>query len=135
MEQKMFELLILVLIALAPASALAIGLGMSETPFSKDLTSDLGNYSVSVNPKEKKVDVVKIEGNAQTPPHVRIKILRKDDRPLEIGLRTIESPKAPVTYSGHFDQWKDSYLGMQVEFSFDKKTWKKLGALLSTVVP
>ena len=108
----MSELLVLILLCVAPAWALAVGLGQSETPFSKNLNSDLGQYSVSVNPKEKKVDIVKVEGDAKTPPHVRIKILRKDDRPLEIGLRTMEHPKSPVTYSGHIDQWNNSYLGM-----------------------
>lgn len=99
------------------------------------IRSEQGSFAVSVQPKTKTVEVKKIDGNGGAPPHVRVRILRPDDRPLELRLRTVERLGAPPLYTGTIPSWNDSYMGLEVDFSFDKKTWKKLGNLLRKAVP
>jgi hypothetical protein len=115
-------------------SSLAIS-AEEASSFEEKIQSDSGNYSVKVEPKKKKIEVVKVDAGKDVPPYMRIRVLRKDSRPLELRLHTLNDPKMPPTYSGKFDQWNDSHIGIELEMSFDKKTWKKIGSALKKVLP
>jgi hypothetical protein len=99
------------------------------------IQADSGIFSVKVVPNKKKVEVVKVDAGKDAPPYMRIRVLRKDKRPLELRLHTLNDPKMPPTYSGKMDQWNDSHIGIELEMSFDKKTWKKIGSALKKVLP
>lgn len=123
----------LFLLALAELTSFA---GEEGTKSWSDLIeSDLGKFSVSVRPAQKKIEVKKVAGNEKSPPHLRVKILRGQDRPLELRLKTIERADAPLYYTGKTKMWNESYMGVEVEFSFDKKTWRKLGSVFRKVIP
>ncbi len=107
----------------------------SQKEWSDVISSEQGQFSVSVHPQQKKVEVRKVGGSQTTPPHLRVRLLRENDRPLELRLHTVEKINSPLYYTGQFKQWNDSYVGIEVDFSFDKKTWKRLGKLIRKVVP
>ena len=52
--------------------------------------------------------------------------MRYHQRPLVLKLHTLEVPQMPIRYTGHFNEWNGSVAGLEVEMSFDKKTWKKV---------
>ena len=112
--------------------ALAV-FGFSAEPVEKKFTSDKGEYLLQV--KEKKVEVKRVDAGKDSPPFLRLRIHRGLDRPLEVRLKTIESMGEPVSYSGHVDQWNQSYVGLELEFSYDKKTWRRLGAAVEKILP
>jgi hypothetical protein len=65
-----------------------------------------------------------------------VRILRENDRPFELGLKTVERADSPLyMYRGQLKQWNDSYIGLEIDFSFDKKTWKRLGKTMRKAVP
>lgn len=97
------------------------------------IQAESGQYVVKVQPK--RVEVARIEAGPGAPPHMRMRILRKNNRPLEVRLHTINRPESPVKYTGGIDRWNDSYLGFELEFSFDRKTWKKLGERMKRALP
>lgn len=106
-----------------------------EQPWSDVIKSDQGQYSVSVVPQQKKIEVKKIDGSEGAPPHLRVRMLRPHDRPLELRLKTVDRLNETPFYTGTFKNWNDSYTGLEVDFSFDKKTWKRLGNTLKKVLP
>lgn len=107
----------------------------AEQPWSEVIHSDQGQYSVSVIPQKKKIEVKKIDGAKGAPPHLRVRMLRPGDRPLELNLKTVDRLNTPAYYTGSFRNWNDSYTGLEVDFSFDKKTWKRLGNTIKKVLP
>jgi hypothetical protein len=115
---------------------LALAASESKTPDWNDtIRSDQGQFAVSVLPSEKKIEVKKVDGSQGGPPHLRVRVLRRNDRPLELALKTVERTDEPLFYTGQFKQWNESYIGLEVDFSFDKKTWKRLGKTLRKLVP
>lgn len=106
----------------------------AEEVLQEELKTDQGQYSVRVEPKNKKLEIKKVDGGSAAP-HMRVRILRKNDRPLELRLHTLSDPKLPPTYFGKIDHWNESHIGLELEVSFDKKTWKKLGSALKKIVP
>ena len=110
--------------------------GKKDAVLSDELDSEQGKFAVSVAKDRKKVEVKKIGGTDRTPPYLRVRVLREHDRPLELHLKTVERVDSPLAYSGTLPQpWQDSYVGLEVDFSFDKKTWKRLGKTLNKLLP
>lgn len=110
-----------------------------KEPWSDIINSEQGQYMISVQPEKKRVEVKKISGPG-TPPHLRLRILRENDRPLELRLKTMEPVNSPLSnspqyYTANLKQWNESYVGLELDFSFDKKTWKRLGKTLKKVLP
>lgn len=62
--------------------------------------------------------------------NVKIRILRKNQKPLEVKLHLLENKQDQFTYAGKASAWKGNLVGFELDFSFDKKTWKKLKKLL-----
>ncbi len=106
----------------------------AEEVLQEEIKSEQGQYSVRVEPKNKKVEIKKVDGGAGAP-HMRVRILRKNDRPIELRLHTLSDPNVPPTYFGKIDHWNESHVGLELEVSFDKKTWKKIGSALKKIVP
>lgn len=111
----------LVCLASLPAQA-------EEKAWEEKFSSDTGNYVVRVEPR--KVEVKRVEPGPGAPPYMRLRILRPNDRPLEIRLKTIAAPNDPTRYQGKLDRWSQSNIGLELEISFDKKTWRRLGKTL-----
>ncbi len=87
-------------------------------------------FSILLAPKEKSVQVTREKGDGTLPPHLRLRIHRRNDRPLDVRLAPIVPPSSEVVgahYGGVMDQWNQSYVGFELQFSFDKKTWKRIG--------
>lgn len=103
--------------------------------WNETIDSELGKFAVSVKPAEKKIEVKKVAGTEKNPPHLRVKILRKQDRPLELRLKAVERVDSPLYFTGSTKNWNESYTGLELEFSFDRKTWKKLGRVLKKAIP
>jgi len=116
----------------SPKSPPPLQIAPPSTGWSEEIKSDQGQYKVSVEPDNKKVEIRRIDPSVGEPPHLRVKILRKNAEPLEVDLHTIEPPSSHLLYRGTIDRWNQSYIGLQVDFSFDRKTWKKLGILHSS---
>jgi hypothetical protein len=95
----------------------------------------IGNYTVSLEQQNSSIEVSKINTDHNKPPKLRVKILRKNKKPLEIGLKMVEVSNTPLHYSGQIGPWDDSHIGLQLEFSFDGKSWKRLGKLIKKVIP
>jgi len=114
------------------AQAISVAYAKDEG-WQEKVVAESGQYLVKVQPK--KVEVARVESGPGAPPHMRMRILRKNDRPLEIRLHTIERTQEPILYTGGIERWKDSYIGFELEFSFDRKTWKKLGDRVKKVLP
>ena len=109
--------------------------GDSAKELRSEMQTEQGSYSVSVRPAEKRIEVKKIGGSEGTPPHLRVRFQRPNDRPLELRLHTIERPESPLLYTGQLKHWNGSYVGLELDISFDKKTWKRLGKTLLKAVP
>ncbi len=113
---------------------------VSSVAFSADKTleesvaTENGQYSVKVMPQEKKVEITKVDGK-DAPPYMRIKILRKKSRPLELRLHTMNDLNFPPRFTGKIDHWNESHIGLEMEISFDQKTWKKIGSALKKALP
>lgn len=98
------------------------------------IQSPEGNFQVKIDRRQKKVEVVREKAPGK-PPHLRVRILRQEKRPLEVRLHLVEKPEDPFRYTGKADQWNGSLIGFELEWSFDKKTWKKLGQSLNKLLP
>lgn len=118
-----------VMVPLIAAAAEPAGEGWNDR-----LESPAGTYAVSVRPAEKRVEVRRVEGAGQAP-FLRLRVLREGDRPFELHLRTVERAGEPHTYLARLPERQESYTGLQLEFSFDRKTWKRLGESLHRVLP
>lgn len=102
-----------------------------EPAWNKTINTDQGKYVVNMQSEEKKIEVKKVSDSSGTSPHLRVRIYRKAPlKPFEVNLSTLEQKNSPLNYTGKIDQWNESCVGLQLEFSFDKKKWKKLGEKL-----
>lgn len=128
-------LMVFYLLCMAPFTAFRGEAMEGSGSLNEVLQGDEGVYSVNVEPEAKKVEVIRLDDGSPQLPYVRMKVLRKNDKPLEIHLRTMNRGRDFPTYEGHFDQWQNSYIGVQLEFSFDKKTWKKLEGKFKRILP
>jgi hypothetical protein len=124
-----------VLIIGSLVAALPYAQGEADKAWGDLIDSDIGKFSVSVQPAQKKVEVKKVAGDQKSPPYLRVRVLRPNDRPLELKLKTIERVNSPLSYTGRADSWGDSYTGLEVDFSFDQKTWKRLGKAIRKIIP
>jgi len=122
------------LMAVIAAGATALA-GEKKPTWSGELVSEQGKFAVSVKPAEKLVEVRRIEGGGATPPHLRLRVLRENDRPFELRLHLTEPPGQPLFYTGRLKQWNESNAGVELDLSFDSKTWKRLGRVLRKAVP
>lgn len=66
----------------------------------------------------------------EQPGAVKMRILRKNKKPLEVKLHLIEKKEDLFSYTGKASPWAGSLIGFELEFSFDKKTWKKIKRML-----
>lgn len=110
----------------------ALSLVHAEESFEHAIKSEEGEFLVKVEPG-KRVEVKKVDPAPGAPPHLRLRLYRENDRPMEVRLHTLEIPGEGVKYAGELDRWNDSVVGLQLEFSFDKKTWKKLGERIKRI--
>jgi len=78
---------------------------------------------------------VREEGRGSKPPQLRLRILRENDRPFEISLHLVERPAELPVYHMEASPWNGSVAGFELEFSFDKKTWKRVGRSVKKVMP
>lgn len=97
--------------------------------WNETIQSPEGNFQVRIDRRERKVEVVQEKAPGK-PGHLRVRILRKEEKPLEIRLHLAERPEDPFRYTGKASQWNGSLVGIELEWSFDKKTWKKLKKIL-----
>jgi len=100
-------------------------------PWEEKIEDSGKTYLLKVVPKEKKIQVTAEKEGAA---HLRVRIHRKNDRPLDLKLKTLEPKEGGVNYTGHLDTWNDSMVGFQLQVSFDKKTWKNLGKKINRVI-
>ncbi len=92
----------------------------------EEIVVDDDSYALSIDKKEKNVVV---EGKApvsKAPDAVRLLIHRKGKKPLELRLHATERPDGLPRYSGRAEQWNGNMIGFQLEFRFDKKSWKTI---------
>lgn len=133
---KTKQLLYPLLLSLALSLSAALASHGKETEIITSQAKDQDNtFDVTFLPKEEKVEVTTVkESSLGAPPHMKIRILRKKQQPIEVQLRTVSLPPSgsrtdsPLRYTGPLDQWHESYIGFELVFSFDKKTWKKIRA-------
>ena len=101
---------------------LASRAGVKETVQGAEL-----QFEVIVNPEEKEVVVVPVPDSKVAPPQLmRVNLIRKDARSVPVELRTISIPNTGNRYAGKLDIWNDSYIGIEIRFSFDSKNWKRV---------
>jgi hypothetical protein len=98
------------------------------------IRSPEGDFQVKIDRKEKKVEVVR-ERSSGDPGHLRVRILRREKQPLEVRLHLISIPEDPFRYTGKADRWNGSLIGFELEWSFDKKIWKRIGKSLNRLLP
>jgi hypothetical protein len=89
------------------------------------LTTYQDQFAVSVRPKQRKIELKKTNDDQDTPPHLRVRALRPNDRPLELRLKTIGQPGSPYLHTSELKKWNDSYVGFGVNFSFYKIIWEE----------
>lgn len=113
---------ILLFLLLGPVSSFSA----TDGEWREVLQEGSDSYVVTVKPKEKRVEV-----SAQAKeknPHLRIRVYRKNDRPLDLRLQALEPKGQEVLYLGKYENLGRSTMGIQLQVSFDKKTWKNFGA-------
>lgn len=108
--------------------------GAQGDPWKETVTTDAGAYTVKVLPEEKKVEIKRASNGADAPPYLRMRVARENDRPLEVHLKALATPGPTELYTGRVDHWNQSYTGVELDFSFDKKTWKRLGRSVKNLV-
>lgn len=86
-------------------------------------------FRVKIDQELSEVKVVQEKPGAR-PGAVKMRILRKNQKPLEVKLHLIEKKEDLFQYTGKASPWSGSIVGFELEWSFDKKTWKKLKKLL-----
>lgn len=84
--------------------------------------------SLKVDRKQRIVEVV--PASKEKFPYMRVRLPRKNNRPLELRLHAIEPDQGSLRYRGTFHEWDGNMAGIQVEVSFDKKTWRRLKSLV-----
>jgi len=126
---------ILLLIALLPLEAMSEDLGSDPSILSDTINAAQGKFSVRIDREKKVVEVTREDDQSLPAPELRVRIFRKNDRPLDVRLHMLRPVDQPLRYDGRVEGWNGSMVGAQVDFSFDKKTWKKLGRALKSVLP
>jgi hypothetical protein len=103
----------------------------SEPPASFDETVQSGEaqFQVKLDNSLNEVRVIQQKPNL-TPGNLKIRILRKNKRPLEVKLHLMAKEDNLFAYTGKASPWAGSLMGFELEFSFDKKTWKKVLKIL-----
>jgi len=101
-------------------------LAVEGDPVDETLQTEDGVYHVRIDKDEKTIDVVRNDSKSAAPAEVRMLIHRKNKKPLEVRLHAIEKPDQPLRYTGRIDPWNGSMIGFELEFSFDRKTWKRI---------
>lgn len=110
------------------AAAASITFAAERQPaWTKKIRATEGNYRVNASEQDDRVEVVRLNGQSPAPSHLRMRVLRKNDSPLEVTLKTIEPQGNLPRYAGNASLWNQSVIGIQLEFSFDQKVWKRLG--------
>ncbi len=134
---NIFYAMLLSVIFLSAAALAKEGEGGNATVWKETVQADDGGdkFTVQLDQTQKTVEVVRENQNAGKPPHLRLRILRKNDRPFEVKLHLVDRPNDIPRYSGDASLWQGSVVGFQLEFSFDKKTWKRVGKTVSKVLP
>lgn len=90
------------------------------------LDAESGTYHVLIDKGEKAVDVTRNPVGSSAAPELRMFIRRKNKRPLEVRLHAMDRPDGLTQYKGRLDQWSGSMVGFELQFRFDKKSWKRL---------
>ena len=83
-------------------------------------------YIISIDKRKKVVEVVRSNSKTNPPLALRLLIQRKDKKPIEVLLHAMDRPDGLQGYRGHLGQWNGSMVGFQLDFSFDRKTWKRI---------
>lgn len=108
------------------AFLLAVIPAYADVTVMEEIVVDDDSYALSIDKKEKNVV---LEGKApvsKAPEAVRLMIQRKGQKPLELRLHATERPDGIPRYSGRAEQWNGNMVGFELEFRFDKKSWKKI---------
>ncbi|MGZ3653156.1 MAG: hypothetical protein ACXVB9_12270 [Bdellovibrionota bacterium] len=121
----MRSLLLLSFFIFTPLTAIAAADGRTGN-WTEVVDSADGKYSLDYDQGEKRVDVTKLDQETAAPAAVKLRIMRKNGKPLDLKLKTLETPNSPIRYTGQFEDWNGSVMGFEMDMSFDKKTWKKL---------
>jgi len=83
-------------------------------------------FAVIIDSETKTANIIRSDDRAGPSPQLRVMIRRQQGAEVEIRLRAIEKPDAPLRYSGEAKDWDGSMTGFRVELSFDGKHWKTL---------
>jgi hypothetical protein len=86
-------------------------------------------FRVKIDQELSEVHVVQEKPGAQAGA-VKVRLLRKNQKPLEVKLKLMEKKEELFQYTGKAGPWSGSIVGFELEWSFDKKTWKKLKKIL-----
>lgn len=97
--------------------------GASEEHFVLD---DDSGFDVRLEPESDRVEVTQRRAEDTAPSQLKLRIFRKENPPIEVSLQALEPRKSPQRYVGRTESTYDSYVGLELEFSFDGKSWKKL---------
>jgi hypothetical protein len=122
----MNSLLLLALVTLAPLEAFAAD-KEALTAWKEEVDSTDGRYALAVDPADARVDLSSLDKSAAAPAEVKLKLRRKNAAPVELRLKTLDRPNEPIRYTGSYASWNDSVVGFEVEVSFDRKSWRKIG--------
>ena len=100
---------------------------LSSESWSQTVESGNARYSILYDHDASRFEVVNLKEGVATPGMMKISIHRKHAAPLVLKLKSVEAPNQPIRYLGDFRQWDASVTGVQLEMSFDKKTWRNVG--------
>jgi hypothetical protein len=106
-----------------------------EQEWKDTVTSPEGSYFVHVDERNQKIRVIPEKATKDSYPAIKIRILRKNDRPLDLRLRVLDHSQSPLQYAGKIGPESSSMIGLEMRVSFDRKTWKKIGAIFKKVAP
>jgi anti-sigma-K factor RskA len=135
-EKKEVFMLRIVALSFAFVLAAAFAANPSPTktespgPIQQTIEDQGAKYLVTVEPEKHKIEVVREGPTLSSPPQLRLRIHRDPEPPIDIRLRAIQpQDPSPLRYAGRIDKWNQSYMGFELQFSFDKKTWSRLGKI------
>lgn len=132
-------LLLFGLAILLPSPGFSKPAAGNAAAWSKTIDEGETQYLLKVDPGQRRIEVLEEGPTRNVPRHLRVLIHRKNDRPFELGLVPMMPDPArqadSLRYSGRVDRWNQSYIGFELQVSFDKKTWKRVGHLIQKVLP
>jgi hypothetical protein len=120
----MKKIFLLFVLALSPQNAFSSNEGRTGN-WTEVVEAPEGRYSLDFNAVDSLVDVTKLDDETAMPSAIKIRIHRKNDRPLDLRLKALDIPNEPLRYSGRFQDWNGSVMGFELQMSFDKKLGKK----------